>query len=159
MDRVPMTKAGHAALVAELKKLKSVDRPRNVKDIEEALDHGDLKENAEYKYAKEKQGFIQGRIQEIDDKLARAEVIELTSAPGKVTFGCQVVVVDAETDEEQMFIIVGQDELDIKLRKISYESPIARALLQKAVGDLVEVNAPRGVRELEIVSIEIPSKQ
>jgi transcription elongation factor GreA len=151
-----MTPAGHTALKEELKRLKSVERPKIVKEIEEALAHGDLSENAEYKYAKEKQGFIEGRIREIDDKLARAEVVELRHAPEAVQFGCMVRALDLETDAEDTYIIVGQDEVDIKKRRISYESPIARALVNKRVGDVVEVNAPRGTRELEIVAIEIP---
>lgn len=151
-----MTPAGLQALKEELKRLKSVERPKIVREIEEALDHGDLSENAEYKFAKEKQGFIEGRIQEIDDKLARAEVIELKEAPPKVTFGCRITVLDLETDEEAIYVIVGEDEVDVKAGRISYKSPIARALLGKEETDVAEVNAPRGVRELEIVKIGLP---
>lgn len=158
-DRVPMTRRGHALLTEELKRLKKEERPKIVKEIEEARAHGDLSENAEYKFAKEKQGFIEGRIREIDDKLARAEIIEIHAAPPKVVFGCQVKAVDLETDDEAVYIIVGADEADIKVRKVSYESPIARAFLNKEVGDIAEVHAPKGVRELEIIEIDIPPQE
>ena len=158
-DRVPMTLRGHALLQQELKRLKREERPTIIKEIEEAIAHGDLSENAEYKFAKEKQGFIEGRIQEIDDKLARAEIIELHSAPDKVTFGCLVKATDLNNDDNAVYIIVGADEADIKERKISYESPIARAFLNKEVGDIAEVQAPKGVRELEITEIDVPPQE
>ena len=153
MERAPMTPGGRDRLHEELRKLKNVERPKIIKEIAVAREHGDLKENAEYQYAKEKQSFIEGRILEVEDRLSRSEVIEIFGDPEKVTFGCMVTVVDAETDKKSVYKIVGKDEADIKVRKISYESPIAKALINKSEGDVVEFRAPGGLRELEIVSL------
>ena len=130
MKRVPMTVNGEKALRAELDRLKSVDRPRVIAAIAEAREHGDLKENAEYHAAREQQGFIEGRIQELEGKLSQCQVIDVTSIPhsGKVIFGTTVVIINIDTDEEVRYQIVGDDEADIKHRKISVNSPIARAL-------------------------------
>lgn len=154
MERIPMTAEGHAALQAELKVLKSVERPSIIAAISEARSHGDLSENAEYHAAKEKQSFIEGRISELDDKLARADVIDVSKlSGGKVRFGATVTIADADTEEEQTYKIVGEDEADVKQGKISVTSPIARALIGKEEGDEAEVAAPAGARAYEIVKV------
>ena len=154
MDKVPMTPEGYAALQEELKRLKTVERPKISEEIGRAAALGDLSENAEYHAAREKQGFIEGRIREIDDKLARAEVIDSRSKGTEtVTFGATVVAQDLETDEKVTYRIVGEDEADVKARKVSYKSPVARALIGKKKKDVVEVQAPKGLRELEILDI------
>ena len=128
MERIPMTAEGHAALQAELKTLKSVERPNIIAAIAEARSHGDLSENAEYHAAKEKQSFIEGRINELDDKLARADVIDVTKlSGGKIRFGATVSLVDVDTEDEVTYKIVGEDEADVKNGKVSITSPIARA--------------------------------
>ncbi|MBY0398858.1 transcription elongation factor GreA [Myxococcota bacterium] len=153
-QRVPMTQRGYETLKAELQRLKSVDRPANVKEIETAIAHGDLSENAEYHAAKEKQGHIAARIAQLDDKIARAQVIETTGQlPDKVRFGATVVLRDAETDDEVRYTIVGEDEADAKQGRISITSPVAQALMNKTVGDEVSVKVPKGRRELEVVRI------
>ncbi len=154
--KTPMTVEGAEMLRAELKKLKSEDRPRVIKAIAEAREHGDLKENAEYHAAREEQGFIEGRIQEIEGKLAGAQVIDVTKIAhtGKVIFGVTVNLINAETDAEQTYRIVGDDEADLKQNKISVSSPIARALIGKEEGDVVTVQAPGGAVEYEIDSVE-----
>ena len=154
--KTPMTVEGAEMLRAELKKLKSEARPRVIKAIAEAREHGDLKENAEYHAAREEQGFIEGRIQEIEGKLSGAQVIDVTKiAPsGKVIFGVTVHLINAETDAEQTYRIVGDDEADLKQNKISVSSPIARALIGKEEGDVVTVQAPGGTVEYEIDSVE-----
>jgi transcription elongation factor GreA len=153
-DRVPMTPDGFEALKVELSRMKTEERPKNVKEIEEALAHGDLSENAEYHAAKERQGHIAGRIAAVEDKLARAQVIENGGgAPEKVQFGVTVVLTDVETDEEVAYRIVGEDESDPKKGLISVTSPVARALINKAVDDSVVVKAPKGDREFEILAI------
>jgi transcription elongation factor GreA len=154
--KTPMTVEGAEMLRAELKQLKSEARPRVIKAIAEAREHGDLKENAEYHAAREEQGFIEGRIQEIEGKLAGAQVIDVTRiAPsGKVIFGATVHLINAETDAEQTYRIVGDDEADLKQNKISVSSPIARALIGKEEGDVVTVQAPGGAVEYEIDSVE-----
>ena len=154
--KTPMTVAGAEALRAELKQLKSVDRPRITKAIAEAREHGDLKENAEYHAAREEQSFAEGRIQEIEGKLAGAQVIDVTQIPhsGKVIFGVTVRLVNAETGEERSWRIVGDDEADLKQGKISVSSPVARALIGKEEGDLVVVQAPSGSVEYEIAQVE-----
>lgn len=153
-QRVPMTQRGYEALKAELQRLKSVDRPANVKDIETAIAHGDLSENAEYHAAKEKQGHIAARMAMLDDKIARAQVIDTTGqSPDKVRFGATVVLRDAENDDEVRYTIVGEDEADAKQGRISITSPVAQALMNKTVGDEVRVKVPKGVRELEVVRI------
>ncbi|PHR83176.1 transcription elongation factor GreA, partial [Henriciella sp.] len=142
MQRTPMTAEGHAALDAELKHLKSVERPAVIAAISEAREHGDLSENAEYHAAKEKQSFIEGRVAELEDKLARAEVIDVTKLKGdKVVFGATVTLIDADTEKEVTYRIVGEDEADISKGKVSVGSPIARALIGKSVGDEAEVAA------------------
>lgn len=154
MERIPMTAEGHAALQAELKVLKSVERPGIIAAISEARSHGDLSENAEYHAAKEKQSFIEGRISELDDKLARADVIDISKLSGtRVRFGATVTIADVDTEEEQTYKIVGEDEADVKAGKISVTSPIARALIGKEEGDEAEVSAPAGARAYEVVKV------
>lgn len=156
MEKIPMTATGAQALRSEVSRLKSVERPRIVKAISDALEQGDLRENAEYQYAKEEQGFIEGRIQEIENKLSAAQVIDVKSiAPsGKVIFGATVKLVNLDSDEESNYQIVGDDEADIKVNKISVYSPVARALVGKALGDVVVVVTPSGEVEYEICSVE-----
>ncbi|MDY0006123.1 MAG: transcription elongation factor GreA [Spongiibacteraceae bacterium] len=150
--QAPMTVAGEAALREELKRLKSVDRPRITQAIADARAHGDLKENAEYHAAREQQSFCEGRISEIEAKLSMARVIDVTQIAntGKVIFGVTVDIINCETDARQTYQIVGEDEADVKVGKISVTSPIARALVGKEVGDVVVVNAPGGEVEYEI---------
>ncbi|KAF0186879.1 MAG: transcription elongation factor GreA [Hyphomonadaceae bacterium] len=149
-----MTEEGHKALDAELKRLKTVERPSIIAAIAEARSHGDLSENAEYHAAKERQSFIEGRIAELDDKMARAQVIDVRQLSGaNVKFGATVKVVDEDTDKEDVYKIVGEDEADVKSGKISIGSPIARAMIGKESGDVVEVMTPAGVRSLEILSV------
>lgn len=150
-----MTVKGHQLLQQELKKLKSTDRPAVIKAIAEARAHGDLKENAEYHAAKDQQGFIEGRIKELEGKLSNVQVIDVTevSAGGKVIFGSTVRLLDVDTDKEIVYRIVGQDEADLKIGLISYTSPIARALISKSEGDSVEFNAPDGVRSYEVMEV------
>ena len=154
--KIPMTKKGEQALRAELEKLKSEDRPRVIEAIAEAREHGDLKENAEYHAAREQQGFIEGRIRELEHKLSHANVIDVTTLPqnGKVVFGTTVELEDADSGEEMTYKIVGEDEADIKEGKIYVGSPIARALIGKEEGDVAEVQAPGGVREYDIISVQ-----
>ncbi|KXS37193.1 MAG: transcription elongation factor GreA [Halomonadaceae bacterium T82-2] len=156
MNKVPMTVAGEARLREELNQLKSVERPKVINAIAEAREHGDLKENAEYHAAREQQGFIEGRIQEIEAKLSTAQVIDVTKMPrtGKVIFGVTVELLNLETDDEVRYRIVGEDEADIKAGKISVTSPIARALIGKEEGDVVAVRTPGGDVEYEISSVE-----
>jgi transcription elongation factor GreA len=156
MNRVPMTKLGELAMREELARLKKTDRPKIVKAIAEAREHGDLKENAEYHAAREQQSFCEGRIQEIEGKLADSQVIDIHQIPptGKVIFGTTVTVINVETDETVTYQIVGEDEADVKLLKISVTSPIARALIGKEVGDIAVVNAPSGQIEYEIDRVE-----
>ena len=156
MSRVPITKRGEEKLREELRQLKSEARPKVIASIAEARAHGDLRENAEYHAAKEQQGFIEGRIGEIEGKLAAAQVIDVKTldANGKIIFGTTVKVVDTDTEDEFRYQIVGDDEADSKNGLISYNSPIARALIGKIEGDVVEVAAPGGRRELEIVAVE-----
>jgi transcription elongation factor GreA len=155
MQRYPMTKQGHDALQAELQHLKSVERPRISAAIAEARAHGDLKENAEYHAAREQQGFVEGRIQDIEGKLSNAQVIDVTAMPrtGKVIFGVTVDIVNVDTDETKTYQIVGDDEADIKNNKISVNSPIARGLIGKEEGDVVGIQTPAGVVEYEIVEV------
>jgi transcription elongation factor GreA len=153
-QRVPMTQRGYEALKAELQRLKTVDRPQNVKEIETAIAHGDLSENAEYHAAKEKQGHIAARIAQLDDKIARAQVIDTTGqTPDKVRFGATVELLDTESDDKIRYTIVGEDEADAKQGRISITSPVAQALMNKGVGDEVSVKVPKGRRELEVVEI------
>jgi len=155
MSKVPMTVLGAQLLRDELKTLKSVERPSVITAISEARAHGDLKENAEYHAAKEQQGFIEGRIKEIEGKLAYAQEVDITAinAQGKVVFGSTVAVIDLQNDQEITYRIVGEDESDIKLGKISYTSPIARALIGKSEGDEIIFQAPGGEKEYEILKV------
>lgn len=153
-QRVPMTPRGFEAMKTELQRLKSKDRTANIKDIEEAIAHGDLSENAEYHAAKEKQAHIAGRIAMLDDRIARAQIIESAGQdPDKVRFGATVGLSDIESGEEVTYTIVGEDEADAKLGRISVTSPVARALMSKEVGDEVIVKVPKGSREFEILTI------
>ncbi len=154
MQKVPMTPTGHQKLKDELEKLLKVERPANVKAIAEARAHGDLSENAEYHAAKERQGFIEGRIQEINGKLALANVIDPSKiSHDKVAFGATVKLLDIDTDQEKTFILVGPEEADIKVNKISIYSPIAKSLIGKAEGDEVIVKAPAKTIEYEVLEI------
>jgi transcription elongation factor GreA len=155
MDKTPMTSRGAEALRVELNKLKSEDRPTVIKAIAEAREHGDLKENAEYHAAREQQGFIEGRIQEIEGKLGNAQIIDPKSlnAGGKIVFSATVDLLDVDNDTEVTYQIVGEDEADIKQGRISITSPIARALIGKQADDVAEVQAPGGVREYEILDV------
>ena len=155
MNKVPVTVHGHKMLQEELKRLKSVDRPSVIKAIAEARAHGDLKENAEYHAAKEQQGFIEGRIKELEGKLSNLQVIDVTEvdAKGKIIFGSTIKLIDEATDKEIVYTIVGEDEADIKVGKISYTSPIARALIGKNEGDVVNFSAPGGEKEYEVVEV------
>jgi transcription elongation factor GreA len=155
MKRTPMTLRGAEALRAELKRLKSQDRPNIIKQIAEARGHGDLSENAEYHAAREQQGFIEGRIKEIEGKLANAEVIEpgkLTNT-GRVMFGARVELEDQDNGERVSYQVVGEDEADIRAGRISVSSPIARALVGKSCGEVVDVAAPGGTRSYEILAV------
>jgi len=156
MDKVPLTVVGANKLKAELEELKTVIRPRIVEDIATAREHGDLKENAEYHAAREQQSFTEGRIGEIEGKLANAQIIDITQidAKGKVIFGATVEIEDLETEKKMTYQIVGVDEADIKAGRISVGSPIARALIGKEVGDDVTVKAPAGDIDYEILSIK-----
>ena len=155
MNKEPMTVLGHQLLQKELKKLKSEDRPAVIRAIAEAREHGDLKENAEYHAAKEQQGFIEGRIKELAGKLSHVQVIDVTeiNAGGKVIFGATVKLLDDDTEKEITYRIVGQDEASIKTGLISYTSPIARALIGKSEGDVVEFNAPDGEKVYEVIEV------
>lgn len=148
-----MTRAGHAALEAELKNLKTVERPAVISAIAEARELGDLKENAEYHSAREKQGFIEGRIQELEAVLSRADVIDPTKLSGAVKFGATVTLVDEDTDEEKIWRIVGEYEANIEKGMLNINSPIARALIGKEEGDSVEVRTPGGEKSYEILKI------
>jgi transcription elongation factor GreA len=155
MSKVAMTVHGAQLLRDELKTLKSVERPSVITAISEARAHGDLKENAEYHAAKEQQGFIEGRIKEIEGKLANAQEVDITAinAQGKVVFGSTVAVIDLQNDQKITYRIVGEDESDIKLGMISYTSPIARALIGKSEGDEIIFQAPGGEKEYEILQV------
>ena len=156
MNKVPMTVAGEKSLREELNHLKGEERPRVSAAIAEAREHGDLKENAEYHAAREQQGFIEGRIQEIESKLSGAQVIDVTKLPktGKVIFGVTVSLLNLDSDASVTYRIVGEDEADIKAGRISVTSPIARALIGKEEGDVVVVKTPGGDVEYEIESVE-----
>lgn len=154
MNKIPMTVAGHKALDEELRRLKSEERPAVIAAISEAREHGDLSENAEYHAAKERQGYIEGRVQELEDKLARAQVIDVAKMGGvSVKFGATVTVLDEDTEEQATYQIVGDDEADVHSGKISISSPIARSMINKEVGDVVEVNAPGGLKSFEIMQV------
>ncbi|NDV13362.1 transcription elongation factor GreA [Crenobacter caeni] len=156
MNKVPLTVRGAELLKDELQNLKSVERPSVIAAIAEARSHGDLSENAEYDAAKERQAFVEGRIAELEAKLSNAQIIDPTTldAEGRVVFGATVELMDLESEEEVVYQIVGDDEADIKVGKVSVNSPIARALIGKEAGDVAEVMAPGGIREYEILDVK-----
>ena len=156
MNKFPVTTKGAELLREELHRLKTVDRPNVITAIAEARAQGDLSENAEYDAARERQGFIEGRILELEAKLANAQVIDpkLLDDDDRVVFGCTVELLDTGTQETVVYQIVGEDEADLKLGKISYSSPIAKALIGKYAGDVAEVRTPGGVKEFEIVDVK-----
>jgi len=150
-----MTAEGYSALEAELKTLKTEERPAVIAAISEARAHGDLSENAEYHAAKERQSFIEGRIAELEDKLARAQVIDVKRLSGaSIKFGATVTILDEDTEDEAVYKIVGEDEADVRAKKISITSPMARALIGKEQGDVVEVAAPGGPKSYEILKVQ-----
>lgn len=153
MEKIPMTRRGYDALDSELKQLKTVDRPAIIRDIAEAREHGDLSENAEYHAAREKQGFIEGRIKEFEGILSKAEVIDPTKLSGSVKFGATVALADEDSGEEKTYQIVGETEADIESGLLNIRSPLARALIGKEEGDSVDVKTPGGSRSYEILSI------
>ncbi len=155
MDKVPMTATGYKMLEDEIRHLKTVERPAVIQAIAEARTHGDLSENAEYHAAKERQGFIEGRLVELDDLISRAQVIDTSKLSGdQVKFGATVTVIDEDTEQKAVYQIVGDFEADVKQGKISISSPIARALIGKEEGDTVEVNTPGGGRSYEIAKVK-----
>jgi transcription elongation factor GreA len=159
MNKIPMTTDGYNRLREELKQLKSVERPAIIRAIAEAREHGDLAENAEYHAARERQSFIEGRLIELEDKVARAEVIDLSKLSGSVVkFGARVTLADEESDEEQTFQIVGEDESDVTRGRLSVTSPLARALIGKGKGDTVEVATPRGPKSYEVVTVDFGTR-
>jgi transcription elongation factor GreA len=155
MQKFPMTQTGAKQLEEELRNLKSVERPSVIQAISEARSHGDLSENAEYDAAKERQAFVEGRIAEIESKLSHAQIIDLSKvdSEGKIVFGATIELLDLESDETIRYQIVGDDEADVKLRKISVNTPVARSLIGKRSGDIVEVKVPSGIKEYEILDV------
>lgn len=156
MSKVPLTLTGAEKLRAELHRLKTVERPSVIAAIAEARSHGDLSENAEYDAAKERQGFVEGRIQEVEGKLSNAQIIDpkLLDADGRCVFGATVDLEDQDSGDQVTYQIVGEDEADLKVKKISISSPIARALIGKYAGDQVDVQAPGGVKQYEILDVQ-----
>ncbi|MEX2615755.1 MAG: transcription elongation factor GreA [Alphaproteobacteria bacterium] len=155
MQKYPMTTSGYDDMQEELRLLKSVERPAVIKAIAVAREHGDLSENAEYHAARERQSFIEGRIAEIEDKISRAEVIDVSKLSGKrVQFGATVTIADEDTDEETTYQIVGEHEADVTKGRLSIAAPIARALIGKSVGESVEVVTPRGQKDYEIIKVQ-----
>lgn len=149
-----MTAEGFVRLEDELRHLKSVERPAIIRAIAEAREHGDLSENAEYHAARERQSFIEGRVMELEDKISRAEIIDVSKLSGKqVKFGATVTVIDEDTDEKTVYQIVGEDEADIKAKRLAITAPLARALVGKSVGDTVEVTTPGGSKSYEIAKV------
>jgi transcription elongation factor GreA len=154
MARIPITKKGYEALQAELERYKKIERPKNIRDIEEARAHGDISENAEFEAAKERQSHIDGRIRDLEHKLAEAQIIDTSNlSTEKVVFGATVTVKDLQGDKQQRYTLVGQDEADLKNGKISVQSPVGRALIGKRVGDILEVQTPAKVAEYEVLNI------
>ncbi len=155
MSKVPLTVAGAEKLRTELQRLKTVDRPAVIAAIAEARAHGDLSENAEYDAAKERQGFVEGRIQDVEGKLSNAQVIDpkLLDADGRCVFGATVEIEDQDSGDAVTYQIVGEDEADIKAGKLSIASPMARALIGKYAGDIAQVQAPGGIREFEVIDV------
>ena len=154
MEKIPMTISGYAAMEDELKQRKSVERPRIIEAIAEARAHGDLSENAEYHAAKEQQGLNEARIADLEERIGRAEVIDISKLSGEeIKFGATVTLIDEDTEEEKVYQIVGDSEADVKSGKISISSPISRAMIGKKTGDGIEVTAPGGVRAYEITKV------
>ncbi len=154
-EKIPMTADGYASLEREVKRLKSEERPRIIQAIAEAREHGDLSENAEYHAAKEQQSLNEARVADLEDKLSRAQVIDVSKLSGDtVKFGATVTIVDEETEQELRYQIVGDDEADVKQGRMAISSPIARALIGKSVGDSVEVVTPKGSKDYEILKVE-----
>jgi transcription elongation factor GreA len=155
MEKVPMTASGYSRLQEELKHLKTVERPTVIRAIAEAREHGDLSENAEYHAARERQSFIEGRVLELADRISRAEVIDVQALSGdSVKFGATVKLADEDTEEEATYQIVGQDESDIKAGRLSVTAPLARGLIGKTVGEVVEVTTPNGSKSYEVMDIQ-----
>jgi transcription elongation factor GreA len=158
-NRIPMTSGGYARLEDELKRLKQQERPAVVRALAEAREHGDLSENAEYHAARERQSFIEGRMLELEDKLARAEIIDISQQSGStIKFGAKVKLVDEETDEEMIYQIVGPEEAEIQQGLLSISAPLGRALIGREAGDSIEVATPRGIRYFEVVEVDFPGK-
>lgn len=154
MTGIPMTRESYESLMQEVKRLKSIERPKIVEEIARAREHGDLSENAEYDAAKEKQGLVEGRIKDLESKLANAQLIDTSKAkPGRVVFGATVCLEDSDTGKKVTYRIVGADEADIKQKKISVNAPIARALIGREIGDTVEVKIPAGEKEYTILDV------
>ncbi len=154
MTKIPMTADGYARLEEELRHLRSVARPEVIRAIAEAREHGDISENAEYHAARERQSFIEGRVAELEDKISRAEIIDVSKLTGKqVKFGATVTLIDEDTEEKTVYQIVGEDEADIKSKRLAITSPLARALVGKSVGDTVEVTTPGGSKSYEISKV------
>jgi transcription elongation factor GreA len=154
MDKVPMTQEGYVRLETRLKELKSVERPAVIRQISEAREHGDISENAEYQAARERQSMIEGQILELEDKIARAEVIDISQLSGKtIKFGAHVTLADEDTDEKTTYQIVGEEEADVEKGRLSVTSPLSRALIGKQTGDSVEVVTPKGSKAYEIVKV------
>ncbi len=155
MTKIPMTADGYSRLEEELKQLKTIERPAIIRAIAEAREHGDLSENAEYHAARERQSFIEGRVLELEDKISRAEIIDVSKLSGKVVkFGATVTLIDEDTDEKSAYQIVGEDEADIKSKRLAITAPLARALVGKKVGDQVEVTTPGGSKSYEIAKVQ-----
>ncbi len=155
MTKIPMTASGYVRLEEELKHLKSVERPAIIRAIAEAREHGDLSENAEYHAARERQAFIEGRVMELEDRIARADIIDVGKLSGKqVKFGATVTLIDEDTEEKLVYQIVGEIEADIKARRLAITAPLARALINKSVGDTVEVATPGGSKSYEIAKVQ-----
>jgi transcription elongation factor GreA len=153
MEKVPLTAKGFAKLDAELKKLKSVERPAVIRAIAEAREHGDLSENAEYHAAREKQSFIEGRIKELESLIGRSEVIDVAKLDGSIKFGATVELLDEDSEEHRTYQLVGEQEADIEQGLLNVKSPLARALIGKEPGDSVEVRTPGGIRSYEVVAV------
>jgi len=155
IEKIPMTKEGFERLQAELKNLKAVERPNVIEAIAEAREHGDLKENAEYHAAREKQSFIEGRIAELEAKLSRVDCIDPSTMSGEIIrFGASIKIVDEESDEEFSYQIVGEDEANFEAGRLSLTAPISRALIGKTIGDIVEVKSPKGEKSYEVLAVE-----
>jgi transcription elongation factor GreA len=153
-DKVPMTKSGYERLEDELRKLKNVERHAIVKAIAEAREHGDLSENAEYHAARERQSFVEGRIQELEGKIGRAEIIDVSNLSGKtIMFGATITLIDNDSEDEVTYQLVGDDESNVKLGLLSISSPLARALINKTIGDTVEVATPKGAKGYEVTKV------